>query len=371
VRIVIATTSGFHLRHLARELIAMGRDVAYLTYLPNSRIRRDQIPLERARSYFLRLQPWSTAALFRHLPSLQHRAVEAMFKRTDEAIARDVPPCDIFIGLSAMSVESARVARQRFGAKVILERGSRHVLSQNELLSASDGRRLSSVYVERELAGYEIADYIALPSTHAVASFVEQGCNPTRLFKNSYGVDFGTFAPSPRPAGPVRLLFVGGWTFQKGCDVLASVVRANPDLSLTHVGKRGDVDFPRLPNFSSLGHKTHREMRDVMARHHILLLPSRQDGFGMVLVEALASGLPVIGSSMTGAPDLRELIANKDAVKLVEPGGVDALVGAIREMADFVQRQPANREILTESDKSELSWAAYAKRYDAFLRSIV
>lgn len=369
MKIVIATTRGFHLRHLARELIAMGRNVIYMTYLPKFRIRSDGIPLDCAKSYFWRLQPWSTGALSRHLP-FQGCAVEAMFKLTDDAFTRDLPPCDIFIGLSAMAVESARVARQKYGAKVILERGSRHVLSQNELISVGGRPPLSATYIERELAGYEVADYIALPSAHAVESFVERGFDPARLFKNPYGVDFGTFASSPRPEGPMRLLFIGGWTFQKGCDVLANALSANPDLSLTHVGMRGDLDFPNLANFTSLGHKTHREMGDVMAHHHVLLLPSRQDGFGMVLVEALASGLAVIGSSMTGAPDLKELIANKDAVKVVEPADVHALVVAIREMADFVWRQPAGREILTEEDKANLSWAAYARRYDAFLRSI-
>jgi glycosyltransferase involved in cell wall biosynthesis len=370
LRIVIATTSGFHLRHLARELVAMGRDVTYMSYLPVFRIRHDRIPLERARSYFLKLQPWSTAALFRYLPSLQQQAVEAIFKRTDQAFARDLPGCDIFIGQSAMAVESARVARRKYGAKVILERGSRHVLSQDKLLSEGGGSQLSATYIERELAGYEAADYIALPSTHAVASFVEHGFDATRLFKNPYGVDFATFAPSHRPEGPIRALFVGGWSYQKGCDILVAALRCNPDVSVTHVGTRGDLDFPRLRNFKTLGHKTHRKLSEVMARHHILLLPSRQDGFGMVLAEALASGLPVIGSSMTGASDLKELIANKSAIKIVVPADADALVDAIREMTGFVQRQPADRRILTEEDKFNLSWAAYAKRYDAFLHSL-
>ncbi|MGA2041989.1 MAG: glycosyltransferase family 4 protein [Roseiarcus sp.] len=369
MRIVIATTSAFHLRHLARELIAMGRDVTYMSYLPKFRIRRDEIPLAHARSYFLRLQPWSSAALFRRLPSLQQRAVEAMFARTDEAFARDLPPCDVFIGLSAMAVESARVARRKYGAKVILERGSRHVSSQVELLSAG-GQRSSAVYVARELAGYEIADCIALPSTHAVESFLERGFDPARLFRNPYGVDFASFAPSPRPDGPLRLLFVGSWSYEKGCDALAAVIRADPKLTLTHVGTRGDLAFPALANFTSLGHKTHPELRAVMARHHILLLPSRQDGFGMVLAEALASGLPVIGSAMTGAPDLKAAIGDKEAVTVVEPANADALAGAIRDVAEFVRRRPADRRVLTEDDRVNLSWAAYARRYDAFLRTI-
>lgn len=370
MKIVIATTSGFHLRHLARELIAIGRDVTYMTYLPTFRIRRDGIPLTNARSHFVRLQPWSTMALLRYT-RWQSYAVEAMFKMTDEAFARDLPPCDVFIGLSAMAVESARIARQKYGAKVIIERGSRHVLSQNELITSSGGSPLTPIYVERELASYQVADYIALPSRHAVESFETKGFDSSRLFRNRYGVDVGAFAPSPQPGEPIRLLYVGGWTFRKGCDLLVTLMHDNPDLCLTHVGTQGDVAFPAAANFKSLGHKTHQELRTVMENHHILLLPSREDGFGMVLTEALCSGLPVVASSMTGAPDLREVISNKNAVAIVRPEDSEALATAIRNVIANIRSRVLTRDLLTREDKGNLSWSAYAKRYDDFIRSIL
>ena len=43
-----------------------------------------------------------------------------------------------------------------------------------------------------------------------------------------------------------------------------------------------------------------------MSRSHVFVLPSIEDGFGMVLVEALACGCPVIGTTHTGLPDLVE-----------------------------------------------------------------
>jgi glycosyltransferase involved in cell wall biosynthesis len=370
LKIVIATGRGFHLRHLARELIRLGRDVTYMTYLPNFRIRHDRIPLECARSYFWRLQPWSGAALLRPISSLVRYGTEAMFTRADEAYARDLPPCDIFIGLSAITVRSAEAARRKYRAKVILERGSRHVLSQKELLAGSGAEPLSPHYIERELAGYEVADYIALPSTHAVESFIERGFDPARLFRNPYGVEFGDFKSLPRPEGRLRLLYVGGWAYRKGCDAIAAMLAANPDFLLTHVGMRGDLEFPNLPNFVTLGHKSHAELGSVYTRHHMLLLPSREDGFGMVLVEALAAELPIIGSSMTGAPDLRDMIAERDAVRIVPPADATALKQAVRETAAWIAAQPPDGRILRQEDRANLSWTAYAKRYDTFLQSI-
>ncbi len=370
MKIVIATTRGFHLRHLARELIGMGRDVTYFTYLPYFRIKRDGIPLERARSYFLQLQPWSSAALLRYAPSFLGNSTEVLFARADKAYAHDIPPCDVFIGLSALTVQCAVAAREKYGAKVILERGSRHVLSQIDLLENSGAKPLSPLYIERELAGYRVADYISLPSAHAVQSFPEHGIDRQRLFKNPYGVDFGIFTPTPRPKGPMRLLFIGSWCYRKGCDAIAEMLLKNFHLSLTHVGTRGDLEFPKLPNFMSLGHRSHAELAKVFAQHHALVLPSREDGFGMVLVEALAAGLPIIGSTMTGAQDLRELISKPDAINVVPPADPYALAAAVQKTAAWIDTQPQDRNLLQLSDRSNVSWRAYAQRYDTFLQSI-
>ena len=370
MKIVIAVTRGFHLRHLARELIAAGRDVTYLTYLPRFRITRDGIPLARARSYFLSLQPWSGAALMRYPARLVEAATDALFARADEAYARDLPPCDIFIGLSAMTIRSAKVARERFGAKIIIERGSRHVLSQKAILAESGARPLSQNYIDRELAGYALADYIALPSQHAVDSFRERGFADERLFRNPYGVELGVFALSERPPWPLRLVFVGNWGYRKGCDAIARMLADNPDLHVTHVGTRGDLEFPTASNFTSLGHRSHGELARVLRGQHVLLLPSREDGFGMVLLEALAVGLPVIASTKTGGPDLAGMIGERNAVAIVPPADARALTDAVRRMEVWLRSRPANGSILTEADKANLSWAAYAKRYDAFLSTI-
>jgi glycosyltransferase involved in cell wall biosynthesis len=293
-----------------------------------------------------------------------------MLELTDDAVARSLPPCDIFIGLSSMSVKSAKVAREKFGAKIVIDRGARHVLSQNDILSKGQANPLSQLYVDRELASYEQADYISLPSEHAVESFVEKGFDRSRLFKNLYGVDLNRFKPTPKPYGAIKLLFVGGWSLQKGVDVLSNAVAQLQNVTLTHVGQRIDAEFPRLPNFTSLGYADHARLRDVFASHHILVLPSRQDGFGMVLTEALASGLAVIGSRMTGAQDLKQMLKKPQFVGLTEPGDVNGLATAIEEMARVISSEPASREILTEADKFGLSWTAYAKRYDDFITSI-
>lgn len=369
MKVHVATTTKFHLARLASELANWGEEVAYTSYVPDLRLRREVTAAVSARSLFRPLLPHSAFALMRGMP-WQSNAVEAMLERTDSCTARFVSPSDFFVGLSSMSIESANAARG-LGATVIIERGSRHVLSQDRLL-AGRGRGLNPRYIKRELASYEVADFISVLSEHSAASFVDEGFPRERLFVSPLGVDFQRFRPSPRPPGPPRLLFVGSWSFQKGADVLARAVRKRPDWQLTHVGMKGDIDFPPPGSrFRSVGHQDHTRLAALMAEHHVLVLPSRQDGFGMVLLEALAAGLPVVASRMTGGPDIRAVVSDPRWVELVEPGDyTDLLRGLDTILGGGGQRGPAVRVRLSECDRAFFSWSGYGERYHKFLTGL-
>lgn len=370
MKVSIGTTTGFHLRRLARELHASGVDTRYYSAMPGFRNRRDGLSADVAESLFWPLAPLSILALMRQLPrSLQARAVQARFGAVDGLIARRLQPCDVFVGLSAMSVRSARRARE-LGAKVIIERGSRHVLSQQELMVAGGGSGLHPDYIARELAGYDEADIITVLSTHAANSFVERGIDRSRLFVCPLGVDLSVFRPTHRPPGKARLLFVGGWSHRKGVDLLVEAIRQRPDWTLTHVGAISDVAFPDNPRIRSLGHRDHAGLARVMAEHHILVLPSREDGFGMVLLEALAAGLPVVASTMTGAPDIRDMIETKAHVELTEAGDAEDLLRGLDAMVEHEVAAPADRERLSPTDREALSWRSYGARYRRFLENL-
>ena len=129
--------------------------------------------------------------------------------------------------MSGIYLEAARFARRRYGARLWFERGSRHILSQDRILAAIDGaERPSRLAVRRELAGYELADRIVVPSLHAEESFAVAPELRPKLFRNPYGVDLGMFPARARKpiAEPIALLYVGTWSLQKGCDLLEAAV---------------------------------------------------------------------------------------------------------------------------------------------------
>ena len=119
---------------------------------------------------------------------------------------------------------------------------------------------------------------------------------------------------------------MGRLTRQKGFDVLVAAMRSLPDLHLDIIGEGEDRPLLDAPNVQLAGWQA--DIRPWLARADIAVIPSRWEGFGLVAVEAMASGVPVIASDI---PALREVVG--DAALLVPPSDPMALADAIRRLA--------------------------------------
>ena len=126
-------------------------------------------------------------------------------------------------------------------------------------------------------------------------------------------------------------------------------------VSYTHL----DV-YKRQAQFQALGHIRNDKLAEYYSSHDVLMLPSRQDGFGMVLLEAMACGIPIVASHNTGAPDIKKIVSNPDSVTLMEDVSPGALLGAIRY---FKEHQATDSsELLSDSEKSYFTWSEYGRR---------
>jgi len=332
VRVGVVTTGRFHVLDLARELSSLGHRVAFYSCVPRARAARFGLPPGAHRNI---LAPAVPLLLAQRLgPRFLRPALDrALLAGADRLAARFMEPCDAFIGMSGLCVESAAAARRRFGALVFVERGSRHILSQKEILDAMPacGQKKTVPWyaVERELATYEAADVIVVPSRHAEQSFLERGMPSRKIFRNPYGVDLRMFpaTPAPPPDPPV-LLHVGAWSLRKGCDVLTEAWRRLRGVRLLHVGPVEDLPLPREPLFEHHNPVPQWRLNGFYGRAHVLVLASREEGLALVLVQALASGLFVVCTDRTGGEDLRELLADPSAVSIVPPDDPDRLAAA-------------------------------------------
>ncbi len=199
----------------------------------------------------------------------------------------------------------------------------------------------------------------ALAAVHGV---VVTSAATARLVAADYGVPAERIAvarPGSDPAlmsqgsqdGVARLLSVGAIVPRKGFDVLIAALAALTDLSwrLTIAGDRTrdrnaaarlDADIARHAlgdRIAVLGAVSPQRLAALYAEADVFVLASHFEGYGMAYAEAVAHGLPVIGTSAGAIPDT----VPPDAGLLVDPGDSFALAQALRRVigdADLRQR---------------------------------
>jgi phosphatidyl-myo-inositol dimannoside synthase len=199
------------------------------------------------------------------------------------------------------------------------------------------------------------ADLVIGPSADTVQHLIsEQRIVPSKVQRLPWGLDpefearVAATAPLLPPPGFPRtgrvILTVGRWDpaeRYKGADTLIAalphVLKEDPDVSLVLVGD-GD-DRPRLEHLArDLGVSEHahflygltpEQLFACYANCDVFALPSRGEGFGLVFLEAMACGKPVIGGTHGGIPDIVE-----DGVTglLVPHGEVERLAQALESL---------------------------------------
>lgn len=153
------------------------------------------------------------------------------------------------------------------------------------------------------------------------------------------GVDTNKFLPGIYPR-EFLLLTIGALTINKGGNVLLfalpEVFNMYPEYNLVWIGSG-----PQLESWKSIanrleiqnkiffiGNQTQEEVISWLKRAQLMILPSLSEGLGVVLLEALACGVPCIGSNVGGIPD----ILTDEVGQLVPPNDSKALAKAIITM---------------------------------------
>ena len=236
----------------------------------------------------------------------------------DRHVAEHHADSAIMFALSGSGLTCGRLAQAR-GSKFVCDRGSAHIQVQNEILSEEYsrwGERFPGIdqrMIEKEEAEYEIADCITVPSGFAYRSFLSRGISKDKLHIIPYGVDLHRFKQVGMPdSNTFKVLFVGRVSFQKGFPDLMTAfgMLKHPKKCLQVVGgispeiARYLKRYPHDPSIEFLGHLPRIQLTSLMSNSHVLVLPSIQDGFGLVLTQALACGCPVIATVHTGAADI-------------------------------------------------------------------
>jgi len=255
-----------------------------------------------------------------------------------------VEKCDIFHGWAHQALFSIKKAKN-LNAITFIERASSHILTQQRLMREESEKlgirrkAIPELVIKKCLKEYRDADFICVPSRFVYDSFIENGIDRNKLLMLPYGVDFEHFRPGEKSDDIFRVLYVGLISFRKGVRYLleawsrlnlknAELVLAGPILKeFKEVFRR----YQSLPNIRYVGFA--RNIENYYQQSSVLVLPSIEDGFGLVVLEAMACGIPVIVSNNVGA---RDVIEDGKEGFMVPSADIDSLI----EKIEFFYRNP-------------------------------
>ena len=162
---------------------------------------------------------------------------------------------------------------------------------------------------------------------------------------------------------PFTILSMGRLIFEKGFDILvkafAQLKRSYPNSQLIILGEGNERNkLENLIKDLNLEDSIHipgrlKDPFQTLKNADVFVLPSRTEGFGNVLIEAMACGVPVISTNCPGGP--REIIMDGETGILVETENADHLTNAIKDLLDNANKRKFLAEnALTSINKFDL-----------------
>ena len=222
----------------------------------------------------------------------------------------------------------------------------------------------------------ELADHILVGSRFALRSFIEAGIAPGRVAVIPYGVDISLFRPSGDRQAAARVrergttlsaVFVGQIAQRKGISYLLRAMKMlrGSGVDLTLIGRYSGDPAALAPYhdcFRYLPHMPRAALADVYRKADVFVFPTLIEGLPLVVLEAMASGLPVITTPNGPADVVRDGI-DGFVVPIRDPA-------AIAEKLDCLRSNPALRAEMGRRARAraeQFDWARYCRGAVDFL----
>jgi glycosyltransferase involved in cell wall biosynthesis len=268
---------------------------------------------------------------------------------------------DIFLFYSGAGL---RTANRLKGSRTLrmVEAVNSHVLVQQRIMTEEYKRlglpikEFHAREVARRVAEIETADAILCPSEFVRNSYVEQGIPKERIFKVPYGFEPQKAVPPSTSRGTgFRVLYVGQISVRKGLRYLFEAFEAlrHPGKELVIVGPMtgvtgiADVQPPAGTKF--LGVLKGEALAEAYRSATAFVLPSIEEGLGLVSGEALSFGLPVIATVNTGGTDLFDEGVEGFHVPIRDPAAIAEKLQMLADDPGLLARMSAAAFARTQS----------------------
>ncbi|WP_159015915.1 glycosyltransferase family 4 protein [Cognatiluteimonas profundi] len=285
----------------------------------------------------------------------------------ENAVVADLPKVNVAHVMLHGNVLEVIKKHRANGAFVIGEAVNAHVSVLAEILDRE--QRVLGFPPEkypshwaRMVEEYALCDRILVASSWVKRSFVDAGFPAERIIRVPYpsSRSGGVALKRRQPEVPVKVLCVAGIQPRKGQHYLLEAVRhlrsEGQRISLTFVGRNTNRPFLKSlramdVEFNHLPHVANERMIEFMREFDVFVLPSVEDGFSIVVCEALQAGLPVVTTSNNGAADA--IVHGKNGF-VVPAGDSVALSKAITNAMSLLPCEVVQQEVAT--------WSEYANR---------
>jgi glycosyltransferase involved in cell wall biosynthesis len=284
---------------------------------------------------------------------------------------------DVVIGFDTSSWILAERCK-KLGRKFILDVSIGHPISKEKIyseLSESYPEWKEQIvpkkkeFIDLECKEMELADMIIVPSEFVKQTLVENGVLPGKIEVNPFGTVVEEFRFTNRKSskdGKIVFLFLGSFSARKGLPLLLDTWREMniPNAKLLIAGYGKIPEGIQLPeNVVNKGVIAKDERQALFDSADVFLFPSFFEGLAQVQIEAMACGLPVVGTRNSGA---NELVNDGVNGFIIEAGNKKQLKDTIEY---FIQHPGRSIEmgVLAKKKVEQFSWDTYGKRCNALI----
>jgi len=368
MRIVLAACGSAHLRPISRALQDRG-DLAGLWISDKNTTGISVDKFRRCWPYHIAMKPFYHCTPI----GIREKMAMALLPVWGAWIRRQSAQFDVAYSIMGHSTELFDVA-ERVGALKVVDATSSHPTSyfgfwqrECDLWCPGANVGIPRWVLARANRELERADMIFCPSKFVRDSMLYNGIPESKCVLNPYGVDTLQFTPRAAMPFKPRFICVGAICLRKGHQYLfrafEKVRKVLKDAELICVG--GDYpDFRReRPRWQ--GSFTHyqnipvTQLAQLLRESTAFVFPSNEEGFAKSIIEAMASGLPIIATHQSGATTLVD-----DGVQgcIVRGRDVDQLAEAMLKVACDRELNEKMGHAAFARGAQKNSWGDYAER---------
>lgn len=222
----------------------------------------------------------------------------------------------------------------------------------------------SQKWINLEQEIYQHATLCFVRSSNVARSIVKDYACPVNKVVLAYAgsnVKVGDTRTKNMDYADQRILFVGlDWERKGGPDLIEAfkiVLQEHPNAHLTIVGAKPEV---QIPNCTVIGPLSADKLKQYYEAASVFCLPTHQEPFGIVFIEAMTARLPIVATRVGAIPDF---VQDGHNGWLREPGDVQGLANALSTLLGDPEMSRLFGERSHQLTKERYSWTAVGKRF--------